>query len=136
MALFKKEDGTYNVLKTTLFSFIFTCILLGLICLPMFLQDKAQESKNSGNTTTTTQGASLLPCKECDIEFYNKELNIEFGETVKIKDILDLKDVSIQNIKFTYDKDYLEKKQLEGEYYITTSNSVGETTLKAEYDKY
>ena len=136
MRAFKKEDGTYNVLKTTLFSFIFTCILLGLLCLPMFLQDKTQVSKNSGNTTTTTQGASLLPCKECDIEFYNKEITLEFGESVKIKDILDIKDVSIQNIKFTFDSDYLEKKQVQGEYYITTSNSVGETTLKVDYDKY
>lgn len=136
MRIFKKEDGTYNVLKTTLFSFIITCVLLGLICLPMFLQDKVQDVKKSGNTTTTTQGASLLPCKECDIEFYNKELKMDFGEQVKIKDILDLKDVYIQNVKFTYDKEYLEKKQIDGEYYITTSNTVGETTLKAEYDKY
>ena len=136
MRVFKKEDGTYNVLKTTLFSFILTCVLLGLICLPMFLQDKAVVSKNSGNTTTTTQGAALLSCKECDIEFYNKELTLDFGENIKIKDILDIKDVSIQNIKFTYDKEYLEKRQIEGDYYITTSNTVGETTLKAEYDKY
>ncbi len=136
MRVFKKEDGTYNVLKTTLFSFIIACILLGLICLPMLLQDKAQVNKSSNNTTTTTQGASLLPCKECDIEFYNKELTLEFGESVKIKDILDIKDVAINNIKFTFDSEYLEKKQSEGEYYITTSKSVGETTLKADYDKY
>ena len=136
MRVFKREDGTYNVLKTSVFSFIFTCVILGVLCLPMFLQDKAQVNKNSGNTTTTTQGASLLPCKECDIEFYNKELTLEFGESVKIKDILDIKDVSIQNIKFTFDSEYLEKKQIDGEHYITTSESVGETTLKADYDRY
>ena len=136
MRIFKKEDGTYNVLKTTLFSFILTCVLLGLICLPMFLQDKAEVTKYSGNTTTTTQGSEFLTCKNCDIEFYNKELKLSYYEIVKIKDILDLKDVSIQNVKFSFDENYLKKVQKDGEYYFETGDTVGETTLKASYDKY
>ena len=137
MKIFKREDGTINTLKATITSFVVTSLLLGLLCSPMLLQDKAETTKkNSGNTTTTQQAGDFLPCKECDIEFYTKDIKLEFGEQVKIKDILDLKDVSIQNVKFTFDSDYLEKKQIEGEYYITTSTTLGETTLKAEYDKY
>ena len=136
MKLFKKEDGTINTSKACIFSFVITCTILGLISMPMFLQDKAVETRQSGNTTTTTQVDGLLLCKECNIEFYNKEINLEFGENIKIKDILDIKDVPIANIKFTLDSEYLEKKKTDNEYYITTTNSVGETTIRAEYDKY
>ena len=136
MKLFKNSDGNIKTVKFCLFNFIVTCLILGLLSFQLIFMDKAETSKTNKSTTTTQVGGDFLPCKECDIEFFNKSINLEFGESVKIKDILDLKDVSIQNVKFTFDSDFIEKKTIEGEYYFTTSLSVGETTIKASYDKY
>lgn len=136
MKVFKNNDGTIKTLKITIFNFIVTCLLLGLLSFPMIFGDKAESYKSNKTTSTTQAGGDFLPCKECDIEFFNKSINLDFGESVKIKDILDLKDVSLQSVKFTFDSNYIEKKTIEGEYYFTTSLSVGETTIKASYDKY
>ena len=136
MKLFKNNDGTIKTLKFAMFNFIVTCLILVLLSYPLIFGDKAESSRGGKTTTTTQVGGDFLPCKECDIEFYNKSINLEFGESIKIKDILDLKDVSIQNVKFSFESDYIEKKTIEGEYYFTTSLSLGETTIKASYDKY
>lgn len=136
MRVFKNEDGTLKSIKLSIFNFSIILLILVLFSLPVLLRDKAEYSPKNTTTTTVAGNGDFLTCKECNIEFYTKSINLKYGEKIKIKDILDLKDVPIQSVKFSYDSEYLEKRVIDSEYYFITSNSVGETTIKATFDKY
>ncbi len=136
MKIFKNEDGTLKTLKLSIFNFFLTLVILVLLCLPVLLKDKAEYTSKTTTTTTASGNEGFKVCNECNIEFYSKSINLKYGEKIKIKDILDLKDVAISYVKFDTDGEYIEKKLVDGDYYLVTTNSVGETTVKATYDKY
>ena len=134
--LFKNEDGTFRVLNVTVFSFLLTTFILGLMCIPLLFQEKAKTYVPE-RKTTSVQGNDIKTCKNCDIEFYNKKTTLAVGEGVKVKDLIDLKDVDFANVKFTFsDEKYLSKRQIDGEYYFYANDIVGDVKVTATYREY
>lgn len=134
--LFKNDDGTFKVLNVTLFSFILTTLILGLMCTPLLFQEKAKTYVPE-HKTTNVQGQDIKICNNCDIEFYNKKTSLAVGEGIKVKDLIDLKDVDFANVKFTFSDDkYLSKRQIDGEYYFYANDIVGDVKITATYRDY
>lgn len=134
--LFKNDDGTFKVLNVTLFSFILTAFILGLMCTPLLFQEKAKTYVPE-HKTTNVQGQDIKICNNCDIEFYNKKTSLAVGEGIKVKDLIDLKDVDFANVKFTFSDDkYLSKRQIDGEYYFYANDIVGDVKITATYRDY
>ncbi len=136
MKFFKNEDGTLKTLKVSIFNFLITFIILVLISLPVLLKDKANYTFKTTSTTEVAGNDSIVVCKDCSLEFKSKSINLKYGEKIKISDILDLKDLAFQYVKLDFDSNYLEKKLIDNDYYFVTSNSVGETVVKAYYENY
>ena len=134
--LFKNEDGTFKTLNITIFSFVLTSLILGLMCSPLLFQEKASTYVPE-EKTTNVQGHDIKTCTNCDIEFYNKKISISVGEGVKVKDLIDLKDVDLPNVKFTFSDDkYLSKRQIDGEYYFYANDIIGDVIVTATYREY
>lgn len=132
---FRNIDGTFKVINVTVFSFVLTAAILTALCIPMFLQDKADPTSGTKKSSSVSNN-DFVTCKDCDIEFYDKELEISVGDKVKIKDILDLKGVNLINVSFKYDEKYLKREQIDGEYYFTTKDILGSVEITASYQEY
>lgn len=132
---FRNIDGTFKVINVSVFVFVLTFGILTALSLPLFLQDKAEPTTNN-KTTSAVQSNDLVSCKNCAIEFYKKEMELAVGERVKIKDIIDLKDVDLINVSFSFDDKYLKRESIDGDYYLVTKEAIGSSEIVATYQKY
>lgn len=129
------EDGTIKMLNMIL---VITIVLALASTLIFFLLFNNKNITEGGKTLTSKDITSTINmCKNCSMEFKNKELILVTNQEYPLEEIIDTKNISLASIKYNISNtDYftIETSKNNG-LVLKTKDLIGESTLSAIYDK-
>lgn len=130
---FFKSDGTIKVVNMIiLLSMIFLVIMFFIY--NKFLRVKFEESNETYRKEEKT--SSINMCNDCDFSFILDSLSFETYHDYKLSNYIDLKNMSINNLKFEdYDESLISIETKGNDLVIKTKNKVGSTNLVATFAK-
>lgn len=129
------EDGTIKMLNMIIVIIIVLALAIGII---YFLLFNGKNVTEGGKTLTSRDVTSTINmCKDCSMEFKDKELILMTNQEYPLEEIMDIKNISPASIKFDIgNTDYftIERSKDNG-LVLKTKDIIGESTLSAIYDK-
>ena len=133
MRFFKNQDGTFNPVRVFVVVTIVTFALLFLLCKNIIFERRINKVGNIITTTTTT---TWNLCQDCSMSLKDEAITMEANTTEKIKNILEVKNITLSSIRFTTsDKDIAQVKTVDGEVTIVAGDQVGTATITGTYDE-
>lgn len=129
--LFINEDGT---IKRNLVVGIVAVVLV--ILAGLYLQDDVKallhNNRIAAEKKRTTTKFNM--CQDCDINFKEKEITLNIGEVINIKEIIKLKNINIKNVEFEVaDEEIIKISSSGSDAILEALNTTGSTTLVAKY---
>ena len=133
MRFFKNPDGTYNAINVFVTITVITFALLFLLCKNLIFD---KNITSVGTTATTTTTAKWEICKDCSIQFRTNSIDMEANTKEKIKNIIDVQNISLSSLKFTSsNKNIVDIKNTDGDVQLVAGDEVGHVTITAEIDE-
>lgn len=128
---FFKSDGTIKVLNMViLLSIIFIIIMVFVYF--KFLRVKYEEPNETYKKEEKTSSINI--CNDCDFFYTLDSLSFETYHDYKLTNYMELKNMSINNLKFDgYDQNLIKIETKGNDLVIKTQNKVGSTKLIASY---
>lgn len=130
------EDGTIKTLN--MLALIIVILVMAIVIIySLFFKDK-NITEGGVRITSKDITSTINMCKDCSMEFNDKELVLLTNQEYPLEDILTVKNISIASVKFEVDKpEYLEvKRSKDNGLVLKTKDMMGEVKISASYDKF
>lgn len=129
------EDGTIKMMNMIM---VIVLVLIIAVILIYFLFLNGKNITEGGKTLTSKNVTSTINmCKDCSMEFNDKELILVTNQEYPLEDIINVKNISLASVKFDIgNTEYFTiERSRNNELVLKTKDLVGDTALNATYDK-
>ncbi|MCX4249239.1 MAG: hypothetical protein OSJ65_05700 [Bacilli bacterium] len=128
---FFKSDGTIKIVNMIILIAVIFFIVIMFVYFK-FLKVRYDEPNETYKKEEKTSKINM--CNGCDFSFTLESLVFETYNDYKIDNYLEVKNMSINNIKFEYDKGLISIESSGGGLVIKAGNKIGKTKLVAVYE--